>query len=66
MKIYFNGNEHQIVADMKVSTFLQEGNIHLGCAALAINREFVSRSCYAERTLQEGDRVECVTPMQGG
>lgn len=34
--------------------------------AVAVNGEVVRRSDWAERTLEEGDRVEVVTAVQGG
>ena len=34
--------------------------------AIAINSEFVPRSLYVERQLQQNDLVDIVTPIQGG
>jgi len=34
--------------------------------AIAINRQFIPRSCYATTQLQAGDIIDIITPMQGG
>ncbi|MBS7779555.1 sulfur carrier protein ThiS [Acidovorax sp. CCYZU-2555] len=34
--------------------------------AVAVNTQFVPRAQYATRPLQEGDRVEVVSPVTGG
>ena len=34
--------------------------------AAAVNREFVPRSAYAQRALNEGDAVEVIRPVTGG
>ena len=34
--------------------------------AIAVNTAFVPRSAYADTTIDEGDQVELLVPMQGG
>ncbi len=34
--------------------------------AVAVNTEFVAKTTYAERELQEGDQVDIVRPVVGG
>ena len=34
--------------------------------AVAVNREFVPRSGYAARALQDDDRIEVIRPVTGG
>lgn len=34
--------------------------------AAAVNREFVPRSAYAGRVLEEGDEIEIIRPVTGG
>ena len=34
--------------------------------AVAVNETFIPKSCYAQTVLQDGDRVELLTPSQGG
>ncbi|MEH6357752.1 MAG: sulfur carrier protein ThiS [Pseudomonadales bacterium] len=33
---------------------------------VAINQTFVPRSCYHQQSLQAGDRIEVLQPIQGG
>jgi sulfur carrier protein len=33
---------------------------------VALNQTFVPRSCYAQQTLQNGDCIEVLQPIQGG
>ena len=33
---------------------------------VAINQTFVPRSCYQQQSLQAGDRIEVLQPIQGG
>jgi sulfur carrier protein len=37
-----------------------------GAFACAINKAFVPRPQWPERTLQSGDRIDIVTPITGG
>ena len=64
--ISLNGQPSQVVAD----TTLSEAVIDWGYAeqlfAVAINDTFVARNQYQETLLKEGDRVDVVSPMQGG
>ena len=34
--------------------------------AVAVNTEFVAKTTYAERALQDGDQVDIVRPVVGG
>ena len=34
--------------------------------ACAVNRDFVPRPQWPERALQSGDRIDVITPIQGG
>ena len=66
MKIKVNGKEHDIEGNpalpelMKSLGFPETGN------AIAINCSFVPRSSHANTTVNEGDEIEVVSPMQGG
>lgn len=33
---------------------------------VAVNQTFVPRSCYEQQSLQAGDRIEILQPIQGG
>lgn len=36
------------------------------CAVVAVNDSFVPKSGYADRVLANGDRLELLSPMEGG
>ncbi|MBC7154704.1 MAG: sulfur carrier protein ThiS [Rhodobacteraceae bacterium] len=65
MRIEVNGESRDVR-----STTLSEALEELGFAgmkcATAVNAQFVPVPARAERTLKDGDRVEVLTPMQGG
>ena len=65
------GSESDARADGAKSALTVRGLLHeLGygqsVVAIAINREFVPRHEHAERTIQTGDHIDIVAPMQGG
>jgi sulfur carrier protein len=65
MKIILNGNPHEIHADT-LDAALIELDFADAVIATAVNGEFVSAVKRAETRLAEGDRVEILSPMQGG
>lgn len=66
MIVYFNGVEKKLDKPVSLVDFLQSEKQIMDFTAIAINYEFVPKSDYAKRMLQDGDRIECLTPMQGG
>ncbi len=52
--------ETTLAAALKAAGFGEEG------FAVAVNMTFVPRSQQADFSLKDGDRIEVVTPMQGG
>ncbi|MDR2012741.1 MAG: sulfur carrier protein ThiS [Rhodanobacter sp.] len=66
MKIFLNGQEHDIGAGASLLQLLEHAG-HAGRrVAVEINREIVPRSRYGERLLDAGDRVEIVQAIGGG
>ncbi len=65
MNINVNGESHNVSA-----TTLSDALIELGFGdakvATAVNEGFVPMSLRANHTLNEGDRLEVLAPMQGG
>jgi sulfur carrier protein len=65
MKIIINGRSAEVAA-----TALDRVLIELGYGearvATAVNGAFVAREMRVKYTLNEGDRLEVVTPRQGG
>ena len=64
MKIVLNGEPREVQA-ATLSELLTECGFS-GRVATAVNEEFVPSSLRIARKLAVGDRVEVVSPMQGG
>lgn len=64
MKIVLNGTAREVAATT-LADLLQECG-YSGRVATAVNEEFVAAGLRASVELTDGDRVEVVTPMQGG
>ncbi len=64
MKIVLNGEPRDVRA-ATLSELLEECGFS-GRVATAVNEEFVPSSLRIARKLAVGDRVEVVSPMQGG
>lgn len=64
MKIFVNGKETEHLPDMTLQVLLSELSVKE--SAIAVNETFVPRHQYQQTLLSDGDRVEIVTPMQGG
>lgn len=65
MVLTVNGEPRQVGA-ATVATLLDELGYEGGFVAVAINEEIVRRGRWPEQALADGDRVEIVTPRQGG
>ena len=65
MKILVNGVWRETVA-AELGGLLQELGYAGTVVATAVNGEFVGAAARASTSLSEGDRVEVLTPMQGG
>lgn len=66
MKIIVNGEERQLNAGTSVQQLLEELQIPLTRVAVEINLDIVPKAAYAERTLQDGDKIEIVHFVGGG
>lgn len=66
MKLWLNDNEVELQQNLALSQALLEWSYQSGTFAVAINQEFVPKSQYDTTFLKAGDRVDVVTPMQGG
>jgi sulfur carrier protein len=65
MKIEVNGRPREISAATLSDALEELGFAGLKCAT-AVNAQFVPATARADRRLVEGDRIEVLTPMQGG
>ncbi len=65
-EISLNGERMQTEAPTLQDLLLARG-YQLGAAfACAINSAFVPRAKWPERALQPGDKIDVITPIQGG
>lgn len=65
MVLTVNGERREVGAT-RIPDLLDELGYEGAFMAVAVNREIVRRAAWTERELAEGDRVEVVTPRQGG
>jgi sulfur carrier protein len=66
MKLLINGIPHVFSAPMTLALLLDRQGYESTRVAVAVNRAFVPRSTWDTHTLQSGDEIEIVSPMQGG
>ncbi|MDX0805539.1 sulfur carrier protein ThiS [Sinorhizobium medicae] len=65
MKLTINGEEHEVHADT-LAELLQYLEFEGDWLATAVNGELVQKAERADRRLQDSDRIEVLSPMQGG
>ena len=65
MMIVLNGEERKIDSET-ISELVIELGYKDKVIAVAANETFVARRDYEETTIQDGDEIEIVAPMQGG
>jgi len=66
IEITLNGEKTVIDEGTRLSDFLQMNNYELNSFAVAINEIFVPRSQYEKIIINLSDRIEILSPMQGG
>jgi sulfur carrier protein len=66
IKVSLNGEAIETEAPTLQALLLARGYELKGAFACAINKAFVPRPQWPERTLQSGDRIDIVTPITGG
>jgi len=65
MQLFVNGEEKQVAAET-LSALLNELDYQGDWLATAVNAELVSESEREGFKLNNGDRIEILSPMQGG
>ena len=65
MQLFVNGEEKQVGAET-LSALLNELDYEGDWLATAVNAELVSESEREDFKLNNGDRIEILSPMQGG
>lgn len=66
MEISFNGERLQTQATTLQTLLLERGYALQNAFACAVNSGFVPRPQWPQRMLQNGDRIDVVTPITGG
>lgn len=61
-----NGKTYSIDQSVSLESFLNRLEIHTKWVVVERNGEPVSRNCFAQTQLQDGDKLEIVTPIAGG
>ena len=65
-EILVNGEAHALPAGGALTALIAELGLSGKRLAVAINREVVPRSTWADRTIEPGDRVEILEAVGGG
>lgn len=65
LRIYINGEPRETRASNLAELIAEAGHSGLKIAT-AVNGDFVPERARADRALAEGDRIEIVSPRQGG
>ena len=66
MQLLVNGKPSELPAGLTARQLVERLELAGARIALEVNGEIVPRSSYAERRLQEGDKVEIVHAIGGG
>jgi sulfur carrier protein len=66
ISISLNNEKMSLTENTFLQTALQTWGYGDGKIAVAINQEFVPRSQYDQRQLQDGDQIDIVKPVGGG
>ncbi|VUD59307.1 hypothetical protein TDB9533_02643 [Thalassocella blandensis] len=67
IKVFINDEVKTLRENLLLTQLLTEETIApTSTFAIAINESFVPKTRYAETQLQDGDRIEILSPMQGG
>ena len=66
VEISLNGERLDTQASTLQALLLARGYPLQGAFACAINHHFVPRPQWPDRILQTGDRIDVITPIQGG
>jgi sulfur carrier protein len=66
MQIELNGAPHELAENHNVQDLIASLDLANKSLAVAVNREVVPRSLWAQRVLQPSDRVDIVRAIGGG
>lgn len=66
MKVIINGQPKSFEAPLNLFDILEQEELIGMMIAVAQNGTFVPKSAYETTTINDGDQIEIVAPMQGG
>ncbi len=66
LKLFLNGEPISIEAPISIQHFIVEKKYSANAFAVAVNETFIPRRQYGDILLNEHDRIEIVSAMQGG
>ena len=66
LRVQVNGEPHDLPQGCSVAELLAQLDLIGRRVALALNREVVPRSTYADVMIQDGDRIEILEAVGGG
>jgi len=66
LSVFFNGQKEPLSERISLQDFLRGKACNNPFYAVAINCEFIPRSEYSAKWIEDGDEIEVVAPMQGG
>ena len=66
MEIQLNGAPHQIRSAQLLAELIADLSLMDKAIAVAVNRQIIPRSCWAEHALQADDKVDVVRAIGGG
>lgn len=66
MNIILNGESQPLDLTHTIESLLEEKGYNGKLVAVAVNGEFVPKTSYASQSINDGDKIEIVAPMQGG
>jgi len=64
--LQLNGENKKLRVGSSIIDAINDWQLGEQSFAIALNEEFVPKSSYDSISLQDGDRVEVLIPMQGG
>jgi sulfur carrier protein len=66
MQIILNGAVHQLAGEPRLAELVRAVSNRESGIAVAVNSAVIPRSCWADTAVNEGDRIDVVTAVQGG
>jgi len=66
INIFLNGESSTLNKSESLDIALTQWGYQDGCYAVAVNETFVPRSQHHQQLINDGDRIDVVSPLEGG